>query len=263
MWINFSLRFWLKKYMEELRMPSAPDPIILLKPSKLIHIAHNLSLLQSQLWDYILSQTSREEILTQSGMHQISIAKILKFLGNTRNTNHVQHVLVDMHRKSTYTVITKDGSDRGAFMLFNYAYVKDGIFYYSYDPIVAKFIVSKLEHYTRINLSTVLKFDSRYALFLYQLCLDFHATAQTPWLNIETFCNYMCIDVDRYESFAALNYDIIKNAIKEVNQRSELIIKPVFQNVTGDVFKKINYGKKIAATKFMVRTKNTLNTIIA
>jgi plasmid replication initiation protein len=223
----------------------------LIKASNAIHIAHNLSLLQAQLWDFILAQTPQEEILSPDNLqHQLSLAIMLKFLGNTRNSNYLKTVLESMSSVVTYTVINKDGNEWGMFPLFTHAQVRGGIFYYEYPATVKRFLGEPhLYMYSRINLSTLRKFACKYSMFLYQLCLDYKNVMQTPTLPLEKFCAYMGVSLDSYESFSLLNFHVIKRATREVNKKTELVIKAIYQRD----------GKKTEAIKFSVLDKEGIS----
>ncbi|MCA9507903.1 MAG: replication initiation protein [Myxococcales bacterium] len=219
------------------------------KPSNLIHIVHNMSLLQAQLWDFILAQISPEELVAQE-FHQIPISTIMRFLGNTRNSKHVKVILEEMAQISTHTLINKSGSaEWGCFQLFSSARVVDNVLHFSCDKITKDLMVDRI-HYSRINLSMVRKFDCKYSLFLYELCCDYKNIGQTPHLKLGTFRQYMGVQDECYQDFSLLNYYVIKKAIEEVNEKSDLFVNPVYQTD----------GRKITEIKFEVLYKNGLNT---
>jgi hypothetical protein len=156
----------------------------IVKPSNVIHIVHNVSLLQAQLWDFILSRTPPDQIINKP-VHQLPISAIIKFLGNTRNHKHIKAILEEMEAIFTYTLLKKDDTqDWGCFPLFASAKVVNNIFVYSYPAVIKKAFASQ-GPYSSINLSMVRKFDCKYALFLYSLCLDYKNIRQTPWLTIK------------------------------------------------------------------------------
>lgn len=214
------------------------------KPSNLIHIAHNMSLLQAQLWDFILAQIDPEDIAAHE-FHQISMPTIMKFLGNTRNNKHVKGILEDMATISTHTLINKDGDNKwGCFQLFSSASVIDNVLHFSYDKAIKKYIIDS-RVYSRVNLSMVRKFDCKYSLFLYELCYDYRKIGQTPYLKLKIFCQYMGIENGCYQDFSSLNYYVVKKAIEEVNEKSDLFVKSVYQTE----------GRKITEIKFSVSIK--------
>lgn len=198
-----------------------------IKPSNAIHLAHNFSLMQILLWDFILSKTSQEDIALQE-YHTISMATLVKFLGNTRNIQHIKKSLESMSSVITYPVINKDGEEWGCFPLFSHAFIENGKFEYSYSRMIKKFLASPTV-YSRINLSTLVKFDCKYGLFLYQLCLDYQNVIFTPWFSLEKFCLYMGVSSQSYTGFNVLNYHVIKKAIAEVNKKSDLFVRAEYQ----------------------------------
>jgi plasmid replication initiation protein len=215
----------------------------ILKPSTLIHIAHNISLLQAQLWDFIFFRTPIEKIIDEQE-HQLPISEIINFLGNTRNRKHVQALLEEMAKIFSYAILKKSGQDWGCFPLFSSACVDGGIFKYSY-PLVIKKAFASYGPYSTMKLSMLRKFDCKYALFLYPLCFDYKNTLQTPWFTLQQFYQYMGIQDGSYSDVGALNYHVVRKAVAEVNKKSDLMIKPKYQIV----------NRKTTEIKFAVLVK--------
>jgi hypothetical protein len=161
------------------------------KPRSLIHIAHNVSLLQMQLWDFILSKTPQDKIINES-VHQIAISEIVKFLGNTRNRKHIEVLLEEMATIHTYS-ISLSTVDHGRFPFFSSTSIENGILSYTYPTAVKKAFASQ-GPCSSANLSMLRKFDCKYALFLYSLCLDYKNLKQTPQLTLQQFYQYMGIE---------------------------------------------------------------------
>lgn len=123
--------------------------------------------------------------------------------------------------------------------------VIDGIVHYSYPQELRK-ILANPTSYSRINLSMALKFKSKYALSLYQLCIDYKKINETPWFTHETFCRYMDIDADQFPEFYLLNFHKIKKAVEQVNRVSNIIITAQYQK----------NGRQSVAVKFLIESRH-------
>ena len=75
--------------------------------------------------------------------------------------------------------------------------------------------------YTKLNLRLQNRFKSQYALILWEVCFDYFDVrwdrGETSFIPIETFRGLMGLESDEYTGFAFLNRDVIKPAIKEIN----------------------------------------------
>ena len=141
----------------------------------------------------------------------------------------------------TRPVINRESREWGEFPFFATACVKQRIFYYSYPDSIKEYL-ARPTFSSRIKLSEIRAFDSKYSLFLYYLCFDYVYVGQTPSLNLEIFYTYMGITQASYPDFSSLNCHVIKKAVNEVNEKSDIIVR----------FKRQRTGSKVVAVKFMV-----------
>src|SRR2546428_12589702 len=89
--------------------------------------------------------------------------------------------------------------------------------------------------YARISLSMQNKFDSKHALALWELCLDFldkiHNYGETPFVPLERFRELMGIPEMMYPQFKEVNRRLIKEPIEEVNAKTAFQITLVYQQM--------------------------------
>lgn len=214
---------------------------IIYKPSALISIQADLPLIARQLWN-ILFIKAYEQLKTEE-FHEITEQDILAYFPyETRNTEHLKEML----RRLITTlvecnIIGKDSTGWEAFTLLANAELKDGICEFSFSPKLRKKLQNPVM-YAKISLLISMRFTSRYALILYELACDFQNTGQTKWITIANFNKIMGVN---YTSFKHLNQDVIKPAIKQVNQ-SNLFVK----------LEKKKTGRSISHIKFHI-SKNT------
>jgi hypothetical protein len=119
------------------------------------------------------------------------------------------------------------------------ASIKNGMIRYSYSPQM-KSVLSSLDIYGRINLFVQAKFHSTYSLVLYENCVRFKNIKQTSWFPVDLFRSLMGVSEDKYPSFKEFNRNVINVAVKEINQKADISIKPQFKKS----------GRNIAAIQF-------------
>jgi len=137
---------------------------------------------------------------------------------------------------------------------------QSGVIWYTWG----KYLREKLCNptmYAKINLAIQSRFKSKYSLVLYELCVDYFIKKQgkgeTPWINIEDFKKLMGVENDKYcQEYKRLNDFVIKKAVKEVNEKSDIF-------VAIDVKKE---ARKVVALKFHIaptpRSNNLLTRLI-
>src|SRR5262249_40070841 len=96
-----------------------------------------------------------------------------------------------------------------------------------------------LNIYARISLSMQNKFDSKHALALWELCLDFldkiHNYGETPFVPLERLRELMGIPETMYPQFKEFNRRVIKEPIEEVNAKTDFQITVEYQRMNRQV----------------------------
>jgi plasmid replication initiation protein len=106
--------------------------------------------------------------------------------------------------------------------------------------------------YARISLSLQNKFQSKHALALYELCLDYfdfeRSYGETPLISVGEFRELMGVDAGEYPVFARLNEKVIKKAVNEINDLSDLFVTVRYER----------FQRKIDAIKFCINRKTEI-----
>ena len=93
--------------------------------------------------------------------------------------------------------------------------------------------------YAKLNLRLQNQFTSKYALVLWEVCFDYFDTdrdqGETPFIPLETFRELMGIEVSEYQTFKALNRDVIKPAIKEINALTNYHVEVEYKRIRRSV----------------------------
>ena len=225
-----------------------------IKHSSAIQISNNVTLLQRRAWNVLLANAFDD--LLNNEEFNINLSDLYNILGyESHNDKHLKLILKDLVETSVeWNVLNKDRKNEwGTAALLAQVQIINGVVIYGYAPIMRKRLYNPAM-YARISLSLQNKFNSKYTLALYELFVDYYRVkdrcGETPYLSIKQFKKLLGLKKNEYELFKDLNKFIIKKAIKEINDKSDLFIEAEYKRVS----------RRIVAVKFRIK-KNDKNTI--
>jgi plasmid replication initiation protein len=111
---------------------------------------------------------------------------------------------------------------------------------------ILRYICQLKSRFTTYKLRNIASLQSGHSIRLYELLMKFNATGERV-IYLDDFKSALGI-LDKYHEFKVLNRDVIKPAIEELNQRSDLLIK----------FETIKKGRSIVALVFEFKQNNQL-----
>ena len=217
-----------------------------IKASPAIQIQSKITHLQRRAWNVLLANAYNE--LSNIDIHHVSVAELARKLGfNSHNEEYLKETLealVDC--KVEWNILGKEKKEEwGVASLLAEVRIKDGICAYAYPP----YLRTKLHNprtYTKLNLRLQNRFTSRYALILWEVCFDYFDTdrdqGETPFIPLEVFKGLMGFEKDEYPIFKELNRNVIKPAMKEINDLTDYHVE-VEQN---------RLGRRIGELKFRI-----------
>lgn len=221
-----------------------------IKASPAIQIQSKISFLQRRTWNVLLANAYNE--LPDKEIHCVSIAELSKKLGfNSNNQDYLKETLealVDCTVK--WNLLNKDKKEVwGVASLLGSAVIENGMCTYSF----AAHLRQKLHNprlYAKLNLRLQNIFKSQYTLVLWEICFDYFDTdrdqGETPFIPLSTFKDLIGLKPDEYSVFGFLNRDVIKPAVKEINDLTNYEIEVEQKRI----------GRKIGELKFRIkRTK--------
>jgi len=226
-------------------MAQSKFPVLLnheiLKPSATIHIEHKISMIEQQLWNKLFQNAFRD--MKDNGIFKISVKELVSFFPyEYKNINHLKKSLKQLVETAIeFNVFEKDKKEWGVFSLLSEANIKDGICTYAYTNTLKELMKSK-EMYTKVNILIQQEFTSKYSLFIYELCLDYHKVKQTPMMELENFRYFLGMKDGLYSQFKEFNKFVLKPAVKEINQKTELFVE----------IERGKTGRKISGIKFHI-----------
>ena len=217
-----------------------------IKHSAAIQVENRIGLLERRLWNWLLANAYDE--LPTAETHSILVADLVKGLDYaSRNLAHLKETLKGLTGSVLeWNVIHKDKDIWGATTLLAEVEIKDGICTYAFGPMLRKRLYNP-KMYARISLSLQNQFQSKHALALYELFVDYlHEDTrhgETPFISIPDFRKLMGIPEGMYPEFKNLNKWVIKGPLGEINKVTDL-------SATAEYKKE---GKFVAAVKFRIR----------
>jgi plasmid replication initiation protein len=216
-----------------------------------IHVSNAFSLMQRKLWNVAL-YFSYEHLLDREE-HEIPIGLLAEYAGfNSHNRAKLKaavkqltqtliewNILDDSGQEEEWTISTALSA-----VTFR---AKDGMCIFSFSPPLRKKLYQPAV-YAKIDLKIVCKFNSGYALALYENCFRFKNVKTTGWMSLTTFKKLMGVDGSAYyRNYFRLNQKIIIPAVQEVNEVSDIVVAVEYKRS----------GRFVDSLKFNISVKPT------
>lgn len=217
-----------------------------IKASPAIQIQSKVSLLQRRAWNVLLANAYNE--LPDKDIHSVSIVELAAKLGfDSGNQEYLKEVLKSLRScEVEWNLLNKDNKQVwGVASLLASAEVENGICTYGFAPHL-RLKLHNPRIYAKLNLRLQNRFTSRYALILWEVCFDYFDTdrdqGETPFIPLETFKSLMGLEETDYPVFKVLNRDLIKPAIKEINDLTDYLVE----------VEQKRRGRKVSELKFRI-----------
>jgi hypothetical protein len=206
-----------------------PPPSELKKHVATVHVSGELSLLERKIVNVLLLN-AYDELLTKK-RHTLPVGILCTMLGfDSKNHDALKRALLKVMSTPISFDLLQDGgkTDWEASPLIAYASIKSGTCAYEYSDWLAEKLANP-DIYTLININVQRQFSGGYALALYENCLRFKRTGSTGWISVETWRRLLGADASMYDEFKHFSSEVIKKAVKEINQVSNIIVTPEYK----------------------------------
>ena len=196
-----------------------------IKASPAIQIQSKVSLLQRRAWNVLLANAYNE--LPDKDIHTVSMQDLTAKLGfDSKNEEYLKETLealVDCTVK--WNMLDKDKKEEwGVASLLAEARVREGTCFYQFSHTL-RLKLHNPHVYAKLNLRLQNRFKSQYALVLWEVCFDYfdddRNQGETPFIALETFRELIGMASDEYPDFPILNRDVIKPAVREINNLTD------------------------------------------
>ena len=217
-----------------------------IKASPAIQIQSKISLLQRRAWNVLLANAYNE--LLDKDIYTISVTELAAKLGfDSGNQEYLKETVKALRScEVEWNLLNKDNKQVwGVASLLASAEIKDGICTYGFAPHL-RLKLHNPRVYAKLNLRLQNQFKSQYALVLWEICFDYfdrdREQGETPFIPLQTFKTLIGMGVDEYPSFPFLNRDVIKPAIKEINDLTDYRVE----------VEQKRHGRRVAELKFRI-----------
>ena len=217
-----------------------------IKASPAIQIQSKISLLQRRAWNVLLANAYNE--LPDKDIYTVSMVELAAKLGfNSGNRNYLKDMLRSLVDCTVeWNILGKDKEEEWVVAsLLASARIKDGICTYGFAPHL-RLKLHNPRIYAKLNLRLQNRFKNQYALILWEVCFDYFDTdrdqGETPFIPLATFKDLIGLEPDEYPVFGFLNRDVIKPAIKEINDLTDYHVE----------VEQKRRGRRIAELKFRI-----------
>ena len=217
-----------------------------IKASPAIQIQSKISLLQRRAWNVLLANAYNE--LPDKDIYTVSMVELAAKLGfNSGNRNYLKDVLRSLVDCTVeWNILGKDKEEEWIVAsLLASARIKDGICTYGFAPHL-RLKLHNPRIYAKLNLRLQNRFKNQYALVLWEVCFDYYDSdrdqGETPFIPLATFKDMIGLEPDEYPVFGFLNRDVIKPAIKEINDLTDYHVE----------VEQKRRGRRIAELKFRI-----------
>jgi plasmid replication initiation protein len=228
---------------------------ILIKHTGAIHMANSLTLTQRKVVNILLKNAFSE--LNQDKTHTLPLSTLMDFLGWS-STSEVTKLLKDSLKNLNiqqleWNIFQKDRQKVwGVTTLLAYVQISHGQVEYAYSKPLRDLLYNP-NIYARLNLAIQRVFTNKHALVLWEylcecLCSNKVEKITTDPILMDEFKKLLGIQTHKsYASFSALNAQVIKPALLEINEKSDLNVMVKFKK----------QGKKVTAVSFTSSRKDT------
>ncbi len=213
-----------------------------IKASQVIQMSNTITLLQRATWNHLLAE-AYDDLLTED-VFRVSLYDLLNAVGikargdeNSRTLMYFKDSIEGLNTTAVkWNILEKDKDDK--WREEKYAYIpllagtivdlKNGVIEYAFSPLIKKDLHNP-KMYAKITLSMQNCFNSKHALALYEICLDYldhkRGKGETPWIELAKYKELMGIKKDQYKEFKRLNVRLIKEPVNDINKNTTLIVK--------------------------------------
>lgn len=195
-----------------------------------IHIENTLSLLERKMANVLLLNAYPN--LLEQETHRIRISELASILGfDSHDQDCLKRALVNlMSVVLSWNILDNRGHEKAwrARPMLTSADLEQGWCLYSYHPDL-RIKLFNPEVYASINVSIQRRFTSGYALALYENCLRYRRVGTTGWLDLDLVRKLIGASDGYYDEFRRLNAKILKPAIKQINETSDILVEMDFR----------------------------------
>lgn len=237
-----------------------------IKHSAAVQISNSINFIQRRAWNVLLANAYYD--LPAKEIFEVDYDEYMQVLGisKRRNRRYVEEYLGGLiSTRIEWNVLGKIpdkdwDSEWGTTGLLASAVIKRvggrKKIIYSYSVELRKRLYNP-RLYARISLSMQNKFNSKHALALYELCVDYFIAkkshGQSPYIGLADFRKVMGLKEHEYREFKFLKQWIIKKPLAEINVKSDLSVRVEYKKEK----------RRVVALKFFITPQKNSQVLLA
>ena len=220
--------------------------------SGISQMSYTLDATGVKIWFYLVSRVFNR-LDSQQQIYSLPASELFDYL-ETRNYEHINKILLDIQKTNIkFTILGKNKSKNWmSSVLLSTVGIKDGLIIFEIPIFLKQQLLDYKEMFVIINLMLLRDFKSKHSLGLYVVLSDYlikNLEQTEKILGINELKELLGVNILDYPEYKIFNRDVIKKAIDEINEKSNLI-------VSYKIHEKEN--KKIKSLKFTFHIKKQL-----
>jgi plasmid replication initiation protein len=229
------------------------NEILLKKAVELVHMTGNLTLAQKRMFNHLISYSFKD--LGDTDTYRASVSKLVKDTGfDSKNLTALRATLKSIQRTMVSLDLLNDSKLTTGWAdinLLSETRVLNGIITWSFPPTLRS-LLNDPKVFAIISLSTEGNLKSVHSVNLYETILRFRNVHSTGFIDLSTWRKIIGATAPCYDSFKVFNATVLKPAIKEINNESEVTIEPFFEKL----------GRNVSAIRFSITEKPKNNSLV-
>lgn len=208
-----------------------------------------ITLVQRKAYNVLLACAYDD--LPKKSTHRMPVSDLCRYLNfDSNNTKHLKDALRGLvNTKVEWNIL---GADRkqswGVAALLGEVKIENGFCYWEYTTSLRKMLYNPTV-YARINLQLQNKIKSKHSLILYENIFFYYRASdgfgETPWIVISNLRKLLGIPDGKYKQFKVFNNAVIKKAVDEINDKTDLVVTIEYKRA----------NRKVSSVKFYVKLK--------
>lgn len=209
-----------------------------------------ITLVQRKAYNVLLACAYDD--LPKKSTHRMPVSDLCRYLNfDSNNTKHLKDALRGLvNTKVEWNIL---GADRkqawGVAALLGEVKIENGFCYWEYTSSLRKMLYNPTV-YARINLQLQNKIKSKHSLILYENIFYYYRASdgfgETPWIVIPNLRKLLGIPDSKYKQFKVFNNAVIKKAVDEINEKTDLVVTIEYKRA----------NRRVNSIKFYVKLKH-------
>lgn len=220
--------------------------------NRLLESSYTLTVLEQKILRILASMIKKDDIDFKE--YEFKAGDLSKLMGFTNNKNIYRELDKLTDTLMTRVVKIKD-IDNKNFEKYHFVEVvkyNDGVLKLKINPEMKPFYIN-LDWYTKYQLKNILQFKSTYSFRLYELLKQYENIGYRI-MSIDELRTILDINKNQYAKYANLKQKVIKVAIDEINDNTDLFID----------YDELKESRKVISIKFYINAnKKALDEVAA